>query len=716
MTNAKAILMGVLGLLLFLAAADAQEPRHKASQADVPTPSAVTRKDDPKAAAAAAALLESAYQGQTPPEAVRMLTAILRGSQMGPGEGWFGPAQTRYNWTWLAKRCGVDPAKGAITRKQFPGLDAWFACLDRDKDGSITPGDLDWSDRNPYVQMLYLTNRLFRRMNSSGNGRLSKDELLQFFDKAAAGKNYVSAEDFRDTLLRGISGGFQPGDAPRKDVLIRGLFAGEIGSMNEGPKLNEPAPQFTLKTVDGKGTVDLAKLIGPKPVVLVFGNFTCGPFRSFYPEVETVYQRYKRDACFLMIYVREAHPTDGWKMESNTRASVAISQPTTFAERVAAGKQFCARLKPTMPVAIDEINDPVGNAYSGMPARLYVLDRDGKVAYKSGRGPFGFRVGEMEQALVMLMLDHQSSPPAKLSERSSMLTNEQAWKRLPGAPAKVQLLPAWARMLAGRMPLTTARMLELDALHRSGDRLEARLRGLVRWAAADANRCDYAKAVAVADLRRAGLTTEEVQALIHDPNRLSPAERAAMVFARKMMREAHAVTDEEMKQLLEFFGEEKVVALVALLAHASFQDRIFLAAKVQVEPDGPLPPLPVRFTRPSSKTSGGVHSPIAKTANTNETSGRDEWIALRQSVEQQKLRPGRIRVPSKEEVRQRLGNDHPGLWQLDIVWSRVCYGYQPELTQAWFDCVAAFRQESGLDRVFEQSLFWIVTRSLHCFY
>src|SRR5579875_2104181 len=127
MTNAKAILMGVLGLLLFLAAADAQEPRHKASQADVPTPSAVTRKDDPKAAAAAAALLESAYQGQTPPEAVRMLIAILRGSQMGPGEGWFGPAQSRYSWKWLAKRCGVDPAQRAIPRKQFPGPDTWFA-------------------------------------------------------------------------------------------------------------------------------------------------------------------------------------------------------------------------------------------------------------------------------------------------------------------------------------------------------------------------------------------------------------------------------------------------------------------------------------------------------------------------------------------------------------------------------------------------------------
>jgi hypothetical protein len=62
-------------------------------------------------------------------------------------------------------------------------------------------------------------------------------------------------------------------------------------------------------------------------------------------------------------------------------------------------------LKYSMPLLVDEINDPVGNACSGMPSRLYVIDRDGKVAYKSGRGPFGFKVSELEQALVMALID-----------------------------------------------------------------------------------------------------------------------------------------------------------------------------------------------------------------------------------------------------------------------------------------------------------------------
>jgi hypothetical protein len=284
MTNRKATIIGVLGLILFLAAADAQETPRKESRADVPKPSAGTKKDAPprdkkgredfKEAAAAAAILEKAYEGEHPPEAVRMLTAVLRGSRMGPGDGWFGPADNRYSWKWLAERCGVDSAKGGILRDRFRGSDAWFARLDRDKNGAITPDDFDWSDRSPYMQTARMVDRLFGKLNAEGNGHLTKDELLQFFDKAAQGKDHVTPDDFRDALLGGLFGRSRPAGMPSQAVLIRGLFSGELGSMNEGPKLNQPAPDFTLKTSDGKETIQLAKRIGPKPIVLVFGSFT----------------------------------------------------------------------------------------------------------------------------------------------------------------------------------------------------------------------------------------------------------------------------------------------------------------------------------------------------------------------------------------------------------------------------------------------------------
>jgi thiol-disulfide isomerase/thioredoxin len=182
--------------------------------------------------------------------------------------------------------------------------------------------------------------------------------------------------------------------------------------MSEGPKVGDTAPGFTLKTPDGKETVQLSKLIGPKPVVLVFGNFTCGPFRGSFPDVEAVAKRHKESATFVMVYVREAHPTDGWKMEQNTKVGVTAKQPTSYAERVEVCEQFKKLLKPELTLTVDDIGDPAGTAYSGMPARLYVIDPNGKVAYKSGRGPFGFKPGEMEQALD-LCLSEFAKPTTK---------------------------------------------------------------------------------------------------------------------------------------------------------------------------------------------------------------------------------------------------------------------------------------------------------------
>lgn len=353
--------------------------------------------------------VERAFAGGTQPEAVKMLLAIARGSRMGPGEGWFGPAATRFTWKWLTDLHGLQEGD-FISADKFSGAEQWFNRLDRNKDGRITADDLDWSERNSWVQQSYLVNRLFRRIESNGDGALTRDELNKFFDAAAGGKERLTSEELRDALLSGGSTSFLPGDAPSPEMLMRGLFAGEVGSLNEGPNLNTRAPDFSLKTHDGTKTIRLADLIGKKPVVLTFGNFTCGPFRSMFPGVEEIHKRFAEEATFIAVYVREAHPTDGWKMESNAKVGVAVEQPKTFADRTAVATQCHRLLKPTMPLLVDEINDPVGHAYSGMPARLYVIDIDGNVAYKSGRGPFGFKSGEMEQALVMSLLEQKQSP------------------------------------------------------------------------------------------------------------------------------------------------------------------------------------------------------------------------------------------------------------------------------------------------------------------
>ena len=98
-------------------------------------------------------------------------------------------------------------------------------------------------------------------------------------------------------------------------------------------------------------------------------------------------------------------------MSSNDAAGIAIKQPRLEEERVSVAKTCCTSLKISMPLVVDEMDDRVGHAYSGMPDRMYVIDRAGRIAYKSGRGPFGFKPGELEQSLILLLLD-QASPPA----------------------------------------------------------------------------------------------------------------------------------------------------------------------------------------------------------------------------------------------------------------------------------------------------------------
>lgn len=96
-----------------------------------------------------------------------------------------------------------------------------------------------------------------------------------------------------------------------------------------------------------------------------------------------------------MVYVREAHPSDG----NRPSKRVKIEQSKTFDVRKDIAQTCTAELKLGFPVLVDDMDDTVARAYDAMPDRLFVLGADGKVAYRGERGPRGFRVDEMEKAL-----------------------------------------------------------------------------------------------------------------------------------------------------------------------------------------------------------------------------------------------------------------------------------------------------------------------------
>jgi hypothetical protein len=112
-----------------------------------------------------------------------------------------------------------------------------------------------------------------RRGDADGDGRLTKAEWAAVFEKAAAGRDQLTAEDLR-ALLYPPQPPAGPSEPPSKAVLLRGLLSGEIGSIAEGPPLGGPAPDFALPTHDGARSVRLAQFRGQRPVVLIFGSFT----------------------------------------------------------------------------------------------------------------------------------------------------------------------------------------------------------------------------------------------------------------------------------------------------------------------------------------------------------------------------------------------------------------------------------------------------------
>lgn len=97
-------------------------------------------------------------------------------------------------------------------------------------------------------------------------------------------------------------------------------------------------------------------------------------------------------------------------MTSNAQAGISIARHKTAEDRKIAASACSQSLKIASPLLLDSLDDATNRAYAAFPDRLYLIDRAGKVVYKGGRGPFGYKPKELEQAILMLLLDeHQRS-------------------------------------------------------------------------------------------------------------------------------------------------------------------------------------------------------------------------------------------------------------------------------------------------------------------
>lgn len=111
-------------------------------------------------------------------------------------------------------------------------------------------------------------------------------------------------------------------------------------------------------------------------------------------------------------------------MSGNDAAGISFAQPKNFEQRFDVAEKCAARLDMKTPVVIDSMDNQTAENYAAFPDRLYVIDMEGRVSYKGGRGPFGYKPREMEQTLLLLMMEAQIKARAAKNDVANQNDNK----------------------------------------------------------------------------------------------------------------------------------------------------------------------------------------------------------------------------------------------------------------------------------------------------
>jgi tetratricopeptide (TPR) repeat protein len=185
----------------------------------------------------------------------------------------------------------------------------------------------------------------------------------------------------------------RPGSSEARDALANGFRFEKSPGADPGVAAGSPAPPVA--------TLELSRLA--KPVVLVFGSYTCPKLRGSAAELKRIAEQYRDRVDFRLVYIREAHAEGGaeaqWQSTINQRDGVALPPARTLPEKKEHADLCVRKLNLPFPAVVDGMDGAAETAYQAWPSRLYVVGRDGRVAFSSRLGEFDFRPAELDAAL-----------------------------------------------------------------------------------------------------------------------------------------------------------------------------------------------------------------------------------------------------------------------------------------------------------------------------
>lgn len=190
----------------------------------------------------------------------------------------------------------------------------------------------------------------------------------------------MSEKKFEDTM--GLS----------KAAFLEYLNEASADEVRCAARLGECAPEFSAHTLIADAGISkdpfvLSDIRGA-PSSLIFGSYTCPVFRRQSDRMKELIAYHKSAIQFIFVYVLEAHPTDGWNTQSNKEACLMYSQPINMEERAKIARDWRNAYGFESPIVLDWPDNRINQNYAGSPERLYVLDADGVVTFKSEQGPY----------------------------------------------------------------------------------------------------------------------------------------------------------------------------------------------------------------------------------------------------------------------------------------------------------------------------------------
>lgn len=90
-------------------------------------------------------------------------------------------------------------------------------------------------------------------------------------------------------------------------------------------------------------------------------------------------------------------------MAHNLKDDVIYNQPKTLEEREEMAQVCALHLPMDIPMLLDDIDNHIDTLYAALPERLYLLDAEGIVRFRTVVGSPGFDVPAWEEAIARLV-------------------------------------------------------------------------------------------------------------------------------------------------------------------------------------------------------------------------------------------------------------------------------------------------------------------------